>query len=207
MIIPSINTSVKLIGITGKAGVGKSTVATYLHTKYPCTYTISFADALKESAAKLYGIPVEYFYDPDYKEVVIPYWGKSPRHMAQEFGTEIIREYLGKDFWIQRVAAVLDNAIPDGAVYDEDDTVVIPDVRFQNEADFIIRNGGILIEIRRPGYEGTVGIAGHASEQGGLEAPPEVFYLINNTGTEKELYEEVDKIVKPLYPMLDESKY
>ena len=102
----------KLIGLTGHAGVGKDTVRSYLHKKYPNTWGLAFADSLKEAAAQLFGIPLDHFYDSQVKEVTNPYWNVSPRQIAQFFGTEMVRDHLHKllpemaagDFWIHRMA-------------------------------------------------------------------------------------------------------
>lgn len=60
------------------------------------------------------------------------------------------RQVFGEDFWIDRL---LEKA-------GTDERVVIPDVRFRNEAEAIRARGGVLIRINRPGHVA----AGHVSE-------------------------------------------
>lgn len=147
-----------LIGIAGHAGAGKDTAAYYLHATQGAIVK-HFATPLKAACAHMFGIPLNDFSDPARKNLVDPYWNMSPRMIAQYVGTELCREKLGSDFWIKRLCRDL-------MKLHEHDIVVIADVRFQNEVDFIFNSGGHLIHIHRPGCDGKVGIANHASEAG-----------------------------------------
>ena len=64
--------------------------------------------------------------------------------------------------------------------------VVIPDVRFQNEANWIYGNGGHVIHIVRSGIDN---VEAHISEAGIGMAPHDV--VIINDGTIEELYVKV----------------
>ena len=147
-----------LIGLCGNAGVGKDTFAEPFHSFGFRQY--AFAGPVKEVCEKAFGISPDYFTDRQLKEEVHPYWEKSPRELAQLVGTELFREYFGNDFWIRRLELQL---ILD---FDSKEEVkaVISDVRFQNEAQWILDSGGILVHLTRPGYVGNVGISGHVSE-------------------------------------------
>jgi hypothetical protein len=59
-----------VIALSGWKGAGKDTVADYLVRKYGCI-KVSFADKLKDLVAKLYGVPRDYFDDPQYKEAAL----------------------------------------------------------------------------------------------------------------------------------------
>lgn len=159
--------SFNLIGICGHAGVGKDTLALALTEEFTDTYSEAFASPLKEACAHLYGLPIEDFLNRNLKENIHPFWNMSPREMAQHFGTEIIRYNLGAGHWIRRMHGKLSglsrNTQTDGD-YCEGDTVILTDVRFQNEYDYVMANGGIVFHISRPGYEGKVGITDHPSE-------------------------------------------
>lgn len=196
-----------LIGIHGHAGVGKDTVADYIREQFTDVYVEHFARPLKEAASIAFNIPLEHFYQREVKEVVNPFWNVSPRQIAQFVGTEMFREKLGdllgsersREFWLRRLhGRVSGELITDrDGEYTSGDTVIVPDVRFQNEYDWVIANGGKVIHISRPGFEGSVGITNHASEAGisarqGFEAN----YLINNTGTLEDLYAQVDDFIK-----------
>jgi len=198
----------KLIGIHGHAGSGKDTVGSYLHSTRDNTWKLSFADPLKEAASKMFGIPEDDFYDSDVKERPDPFWNVSPRQVAQFFGTEMVRETIhrllpdtGQKFWIERMVHRL-TGYGDDTIYDEDDVVVICDVRFQNEYQWIIENGGIIIHLTRPGAEGTVGIPSHQSESG-IDSTSDRSYFVNNDSTLEELYARIDSIVTfaNIYPL------
>lgn len=197
----------KLIGITGHAGVGKDTVASYLNDWYENCYSESFAGPLKDACSYAFGIPLDDFYDAEAKETPVKYWNDlTPRKIAQFVGTEMFRETISKlfgiefvkDFWIRRLEGKLSRQIllgDDGHYYPED-TVVVPDVRFQNEYDWIIRNNGIVIHLVRDGKDGNVGIAGHASEAGVDFHTPTRTYLIRNNSSIGDLYNEVDRCIE-----------
>jgi hypothetical protein len=195
---------IQLIGIHGYAGAGKDTVAKYLHAFYKNVYIEHFADPLKASASEAFGIPLEDFTDPEAKNVIHPYWKVSPRQIVQFLGTEVYREVVGKllpqvgpNFWVERLKGKFSGKLllENEGEYSEGDTVIIADVRFQNEIDFIIDNGGVIIKVERSGYEGNVGIPGHASEVGKLIIPTEKHYLLINNSTIPDLFAQVESIL------------
>lgn len=199
----------KLIGIHGKAGSGKDVIATYLHKTRPNTWTEAFANPLKAAAAAMYGIPLERFNDREHKELPNDYWNVSPRQIAQFFGTEMVRNTIGMlipeigtDFWVKRMEGRLTNQLDD-IEYEPGEVVVIPDVRFQNEYDWVLAQGGIIIHLTRSGADGIVGIRSHASEAGISNIHTlERNWPICNDKSLDELYAEVDKCVSAysIYP-------
>lgn len=127
-----------IIGISGYARSGKDTVADILVAKYGYT-KISFADKLREALYALNpivstGDQMIYDHEPKYarlRYVINIYgwdgykesnWAYEIRQLLQRFGTEVGREILGEDVWV--------NAIEE-ELYDN---VVIPDCRYPNEA-------------------------------------------------------------------------
>jgi hypothetical protein len=210
LIYPYMLTSgVKLIGIRGYAGAGKDTVADYIISKQDNTWKASFAEPLKNSCAAAFGIPLDDFFNQDKKEILNEFWGVTPRQIAQFVGSEVYRDLIAVallkmaqgDFWLKRMFGYLNNNIKhefaDGT-FSEDfyshDTVVIPDVRFQNEYDFIINNGGLMIHLTRPGADGNIGIQSHISEAG-IKTLSTSEYSIHNSSTLEHLHEAVDKLL------------
>lgn len=187
-----------LIGIHGNAGTGKDTIAKYLHSTRPNTWAEAFADPLKKACSEMFGIPLDVFYDPQKKAEYIIYWDKTPREILQYFGTEIARHY-DHDFWVRRMALELTGRSNSGVEYTAEDTVIITDVRFQNEADYIQSSGGYIIHLTRPGYCGKVGIKDHESEKAELDfwnfSQGDRYYAIDNTGTLDDLFAKVDEAV------------
>ena len=196
-----------LIGIYGHARSGKDTVKDFIIDNFKDHYSISFADPLKEAASAAFGIPLDHFYSDELKEEVNPNWGVSPRMIAQFMGTEMFRNTVGNlvpmastNFWIHRATLRLTNQyLPDDeGEFSPTDTVVIPDVRFQNEYDFIIQSGGIIIHLTRDGANGNIGIPGHSSEQTiNLHTPERTFKCENNLSI-SELHRKIANIIVSL---------
>lgn len=211
----NLNVDCKLIGITGHARSGKDTVGQYLCGKHDNTYKLAFADPLKMAVKEMFGIFEDDLYDSVMKERPNNFWGVSPRQMAQFFGTEMVRETLpklipevGENFWVHRMVQKLIGA-ENQVEYNEDDVVVITDVRFQNEYDWIVSQGGIIIHLTREGADGTVGIPGHSSEAGIDFHHEHMTYTLDNNSTLEKLYEDVDDTIKRanIYPFSNPDSF
>lgn len=125
-----------IIGITGKKGVGKTTMATHIAARYGGFKVFSFSKTLKYALSYLTGIDVSHFLSPKKKETPLDDWNyMTPRKMMQLFGTEVAR-HIHTDFWLKSA----EYHIPKG-------DVIIDDVRFANEADWIKKQGGLIVKI------------------------------------------------------------
>jgi hypothetical protein len=179
-------------GIAGHARSGKDTVAEYLCKELDLV-RVAFADPVKCAAAEAFGVAPAKFFDPEAKELYDPYWGISPREMAQRVGTECFRREFGTDFWIRR-------ADKDFRLHNY--YCVVPDVRFQEEAEFIVEKGGFIIHLTRPGADGKVGVPNHASEAGidftNFEKGKEYAHIHNDV-TLEQLYQLVDAAIEQYY--------
>lgn len=201
----------RLIGIHGHAGAGKDTVAAYISEWYQDCYVESFADPLKKAASQAFGIPEWQFHSPEYKEKINEFWKVSPRQIAQFVGTEMFRDTIvklspemGYDFWIKRMEGKLSQRIllEEDGEYNKNDCVVIPDVRFQNEYDWIMNNNGVVLHLIRPGKDGAVGIENHRSE-GGIEFNiTSRKYVIINDSSIGDLYNAIDAFINT-FPYLN----
>ena len=162
----------RLIGIAGKARSGKDTAAKYLLNKLGDDWSsASFADPMK---AMLNAIDIEC--SDEAKDLSINQYGLSTRRMLQTLGTEWGRDRNGNNFWLDVFSR--SNA---------GQCVIVPDVRFENEAD-LVRKHGFLIHI-----EGRGGIEGdHASERKLDFNEDDIF--VDNRGSLSELYEKLDLI-------------
>lgn len=177
-----------LIGIHGKARSGKDTVARRLVMDYGF-YRLPFADPVKRAAQVMFGLTDEQIWIDDSKETVIPYWGMTPREMFQKVGTEGGRDVFGDDLWIKRWA--LDYQSLQGK------RVVVPDVRFENEAAFIRQLGGVILHLHsNRGTTLSHEAQAHRSE-GGVRQQ-KLDFMIDNSGTFDQLYGKVDTLVRLL---------
>lgn len=160
-----------IIGLCGKARVGKDEVGNFI-LAHQGGYRYSFADPLRAMLVPL-GIDMSDPYWQARKEDPIPALGVSPRRMMQTLGTEWGRELVNPDFWLLMAKQRLLNNGPG---------MVVTDVRFPNEADWV-RKHGLLIHVLRPDAKE---IEAHTSESG-VEINRDTDLQLFNTGTLDEL--------------------
>jgi len=171
-----------IIGISGKLGSGKDTVAKIIQDIDPTIgWEIKkYADKLKQIASILTGIPREKFEDQNFKLTNLPEeWNNATyeynnngdaelvvkpmtvREFLQKLGTDAMRFGLHKDVWVN---GLMVDYIPKilygkGTEFDPFEykysNWIITDVRFPNEALAILRKSGHLIRVIRPGFEDT----------------------------------------------------
>lgn len=156
-------TKLTIVGLHGKAGAGKDTAAQYLaealQARQRKTATMAFAEPMRAALLAM-GVPSSYIYNRELKEQPVPGFGRSYRELAQTMGTEWGRTYNGDDFWIQLLA---ERVVVLGTAGRLPDVLLVTDVRFQNEADWIKARGGLLVHVVRPGL---AGVREHMSEAG-----------------------------------------
>ena len=128
-----------IIGISGKIGSGKDTVAREIMKAYP-EYKfrkVSFGYNVKKIVSILTGIDMRTILSRKIKNEYQSDWRLSVGEMFQIVGTDAIRDTLSEDAWIFS----LFNNIKDG------ENIIITDVRFKNEAHSILNRGGYLIRL------------------------------------------------------------
>lgn len=171
----------KLIGLHGPARCGKDTVAWYL-TKYHGYEQAAFAGPVKRMIESLLGMHPNTL--EEMKDQTLSHLGCTPRVLLQTLGTEWGRDIVGprmspgSGLWVRMMEERLD-LMEEFGMYD----VVITDVRFQDEADFIHRLGGVVVHVRREDRP-TIATPDHASEQGITFDPKRDFKLANTTTKE-----------------------
>lgn len=176
-----------LIGLTGRAGTGKSSVAARLTHEHSFA-ELAFADPIINMVHSLLAdaeIGGEWITERALKEQPTPL-GFSYRHLAQTLGTEWGRG-LHQDLWIR----VAQQRLLQPALAGRD--VVISDVRYPNEADFIRRRGGIVVRVLR---NGQADVRAHSSEAytDHLAVATELL----NFGSVATLHDQVDRLVHTL---------
>lgn len=129
-----------IIGIIGNKQVGKDTFADLLCKHYNYK-KYSFADPLKRTCKELYDLTDDQLTDPILKETLDDRWNKTPRQILQFIGTDIVRNYIGEDFWINRFNNWL--------LGETSKRIVVPDIRFKNELEAVIKKNAIVIKIER----------------------------------------------------------
>lgn len=177
-----------IISLSGKARHGKDSVADVLvrNHKYvkmslagPLRYMCSQVFSIDESdftddnkKEKLFTHPVRLSEEhiglmlsviendfkmsvsPESKEALVKQVGlefKHPRHLLQLVGTDLIRDCVDKEFWLKVADQKLENLAD----------VVVADVRYKNERDWLKSKGALMCFVQRPTLQKT---DGHISE-------------------------------------------
>lgn len=148
----SVPSKMMLIGLAGLARSGKDTAGGYFGNSLDIE-TYALAQPIKETVNSLFSWD-ERHSDGDLKEVDDPELGFSPRKAYQLFGTEFGRG-LRDDLWI-RLA---------NRKYEMLGGLIVTDIRFNNEANWIREAGGTIIHIERED-EDVPKIREHESESG-----------------------------------------
>ena len=148
----NVDIKCKLIGLHGLKESGKSTFASLLISL--CNkrvHVLNFAKPMKEML-------VNYFYLTEdqccgeeknteiiwQKQKGLPY---TAREFMQFFATDICRDQIDKQIWIKLL--LLNNK---KLLSDTDNLIVIDDVRFENEVEFLKSKGACLIKLDRSDY-------------------------------------------------------
>lgn len=122
-----------LIGICGKAGVGKDYIADRLSKLLPNSIKWSFADQLKVNVMTHRNIPFQSVYlEKD----------ANTRILLQREGTENGRDVHGHDIWIRYLLSWVKVLESKGFEH-----VIVPDLRFQNELECIKSHSGVSIKV------------------------------------------------------------
>lgn len=175
---------VTVIGLTGPAGCGKNLVASMI----PDAVVMQLADPLYAALAAMLGIPEPMLRHRPIKESPVSWLGLSPRQLLQTLGTEWGRSHVAQDVWLRIAGRKIEQWRRAGV-----QTVVIADVRFPNEAEWIRARGGKVWRVERdPG----VRITDHASEAGLPESLIDLW--IDNSGTPEQTRDSVLQAVASL---------
>jgi hypothetical protein len=172
----------RIVGLVGPKRSGKSTAADVL-VRERGFVLIGFADALKDLALRINPVILDDWDQPGPLAYLVEQHGwegakgtAEVRRFLQELGTGV--RDIDPDFWIYAWDRAVQNAIADGKC----PGVVVPDVRFANEASALrdrkwTQADCLLIRITRPGLDAS---DQHISEteQLGIECDREI---INNS--------------------------
>ena len=118
-----------VIGICGKIGSGKSTVAKQLVDKHGYT-EFSFSTALKRGICQIYSIDECFvFGSQEDKTTNIPYWNTTGRKLCEIIGTFF--RTIDPDFWIKRLYLDISRC--------NTQKILISDIRYENELEFVTK--------------------------------------------------------------------
>ncbi|NCC26113.1 MAG: hypothetical protein EOM25_13105 [Deltaproteobacteria bacterium] len=145
-----------IVGISGKAGTGKTTMARELLAIFADCRAMAFADALKNEVSRVYNID-RWALDSDKDRLHIdPLLPRSPmtlREILQWHGQARRDEDPGH--WVR----ALERDLMD---YATDSLVIIHDVRYPDEAELVMDYRGLLVRLEP--YPGCPKAPDHVSE-------------------------------------------
>lgn len=173
-----------LIGLAGKAGVGKDTAAAHLRAAHGFRQ-IAFADPIRAMLQAALALEPKDF-EPGRKEQILPEIGKSPRQLMQSLGTEWGRNLVHPEIWV-RLAE--DKVVAEHISLGH--ALVISDVRLENEAQMIRHYGGTIVHLHR---KAAAHVVAHSSEAGINVKPAD--WTIHNDGRPEDMFEELDRRVR-----------
>lgn len=186
-----------IIGLSGKAQSGKGTIANFLVENFGYI-KVSLADKLREALLVLDPILAHDGNDP-FDEPEVRYSSQvaafgyertkaqfaEARRLLQVLGTEVGRNILGQDVWVNALL----NSLEPGKKY------VIDDVRFPNEMFAVDNRGGFMLRVERPGA-GLPGAAGLHESETALDDWDFEFAVLNN-GDVSELEQALSTYILP----------
>lgn len=151
---------ITLIGLVGRAGTGKDTVAGLLAYHYGFLQD-AFADPIRAMVRTMlrgHQLPEAALSLREHKEAPLAHIGVSPRVLMQQLGEAWRR--ADQDIWVKLLA--LRCGLHAESACPVHDRIVVSDVRYRNEASWIRQRGGKLLRIIRDDAEP---VAAHESEQ------------------------------------------
>lgn len=197
-----------IIGIIGKMGSGKDTLAKMIQEIQP-EYgweVKQFSGKLKQVASILTGIDVERFNDQQFKsQQMDESWnGMTYREFLQRLGTDAIRNVLHNNVWIN---ALMSDYKPynhpiesgSGIFVNRFPNWIISDVRFSNEAETIRRMGYPLVKITRGSS-----LDSHSSETN-MDLYGRHHYEIDNNGSISDLRDQVKSLLSRLSSTINKA--
>lgn len=205
-----------VIGLSGFAGSGKSTVAEYLVREHGFI-RMSFASAVKDVTAAAFGWDRQRLegatpQDRTWREHPDAFWsdrmGKpfTPRYALQYIGTDVFRSHVLSTIWADLIVNKIKQC-------DDSTKIVIDDVRFVNERTALRQVDAKFLLLRRDAFasplheqlwisarRGNFGqgiqkpIALHSSEWDWLQdTSAGLDPILVNSGSYDDLYESVDR--------------
>lgn len=153
---------IQLLAFTGKKYAGKNTAADGLEG----WEQLAFANVMREMLSTLNPIVLGHYGDVSkvyrWDDAMVDGYSQAKqnpefRRLMQVFGTDVIRK-RDPEFWVRQLGKTVAKLKKLGV-----EKFVITDLRFDNEAEWVIQNGGSVVRVVRKSTEDN---DTHASEAG-----------------------------------------
>lgn len=175
-----------LIGLAGRKGAGKDTAAEWLcfHANFE---RIALADPIKVAMAAMLDEDPHTLSESALKEIVINRLGYTQRQLMQILGIEWGQNHVARDL-LTRVAKYRIDSYR--RVVCPPDGIVVTDIRFEHDADWIRKQGGHIWHIRRDSQSHDA----YASELGIKGTQADIW--IDNTGSLQRLHAQITNALR-----------
>jgi len=174
------------IAISRKANSGKNTVAKLLEKNLKIkANTLAFADPIKEIILSTFPSSnrSDLFGASELRDKIVPGLSVSYRYLLQKIGTSF--KEFDNNVWINNLDSKL--------LLSTSDLVIVSDLRFINEYDYLKKNNFLLIRINRKCYNNIK----HESEVEQEKIPDSSFnYVLNNYYNLDYLEHKIKDIIK-----------
>lgn len=172
-----------IIGIAGKAHAGKDTVANLLLSLIQVpSYIYHFADPIKQHLCDLLKLDIRYFNDTTLKESIYKD-GLTYRMLMQNTG-DSFKKIFGEEVFVNLANEYYESI-------NSNSVLIIPDVRYEYEAEWIKNNSGIMIYVDNMNSSTTMSNS-HSSESKTIDCD----IIIHNDKSQSinHLLEQVDYV-------------
>lgn len=172
-----------IIGIAGKAHAGKDTVANLLLSLIQVPpYIYHFADPIKQHLCDLLKLDIRYFNDTTLKESV--YKDELTYRMLMQNTGDSFKKIFGEEVFVNLANEYYESI-------NSNSVLIIPDVRYEYEAEWIKNNSGIMIYVDNMNSSTTMSNS-HSSESKTIDCD----IIIHNDKSQSinHLLEQVDYV-------------
>lgn len=172
-----------IIGIFGKKGHGKDTIADYL-VNYHNFHKLTYAEPIKKICKEIFSLSEDQLNNHTLKEEIDPRWNKSPRQIMQLIGTDLFRKTFSEDIWVNILCEKAKKLLLEGK------NIVISDIRHSNELEklFTLSNHVLILQVIRDIKDEKED--NHPTEQFHYEEKLPIHKIYNTTL--EELYVQID---------------
>ena len=180
------------IAISGKANSGKDTVAKLLVTALNLkNYKISsFADPIKQTA-RLFFPKIQYIdlYGPSVnRSNLVPGESITVRELLINIGENF--KAINPNIWVNNFSSTLEECIKTNT------DIIVTDLRFKSEFDFLKKENFFLIRVIRPG----ISVINNSTETEQDQLSNDKFdFILNNSNSLEDLKLNINALVKIIY--------
>ena len=132
---------INIIGISGKQGNGKTTLANHIINNNKKYVKVSFAENVRHIVSLITGINIDNLRSMKDKEYLYEPYNLTIRQLLQKVGTEMGRN-IHPDVWTNSLFLN----------FNHNCYWIIDDVRFENEFNIIKKYGGIVIRLNKSNH-------------------------------------------------------